>query len=1350
MSWIDIEAHSYDIEIEENESSEGEIRSEIRLWCMDRQSKPCLLRVRDFPIFCKAELPRLKDYNGDPISWDDQRCSEIVNDINKKLDKKELSPIREWSFIEQNRLYYHSSKKKYPFLLLVFNTVKHMYEASTACKSIYTRRYGKINIPFYEMDSPQYNKMYSLQNMSMTDRFTCKAQEIPPEHPDRISKPGSKNRPFSEYQIKWKTMKPSKDVWFSYPVLCSFDIESYSHNHRTFPEKHDDEDIIFSISLTFSRYMSIEERTDIIIIIGDTHPPEKIIPSEEGKLIIYNVEDEKSLLEKFFELIIEYDPDVFTGYNIYGFDFDYMDARILDTGDLWPNMSRLDEESGGLFKIKNLSWSSSGRGANKMFIPQCSGRVSFDMYKYVEMDYKMSVYTLEAVANKFLGEGKEDLKYHEMFKIHHEVTQIMRCDKIGEPVDQERREKCIQDNSMIVKYNVQDSLLVTKLFEKLGVWTSVIELSSIVRVIPMHFCTRGQQIRCVAQIYHAASHKDIVMTIRQVDPIFFEGGLVENPIVGFWKDILCFDFTSLYPSICIANNICFTTLVKDIKKYLKKHSEDTIHIFNIKQEEPVGWKPPKQDRFDYTNYIEDEEKSEEKPEKVMREYTFGFVKREVKKGLVPGIEENLLSTRKNVKKDLKKSQYNVKTIGKKLFDRIREEKDIRVMDIDDEICIEFIKKSCPESTPETFLKDILENLKNTFSSENQVMVIFHDSRQKGLKICANSLYGFYGSQATNRYSLIEGSIVITFTGRSLIRDAGSFFNKYYGAEVVYGDSIPGFESVILKNQEGTIMIDRIEDIIGNDDLWFPYEGFKSDKKGLSEKQQAYGSGYKSWSKGTWHRVKRFIRHKTAKKIYRITTKKGSVCVTEDHSLLDHEWNQIKPEKCNVQHTRLAHSYPNTEDVFGAGEYNFQFEENTSSATLNFVEDSNILSRSVWNSLKNGYNYRLDVVRKRVVLVIFIGEDDKDWDVIQDITLVYTKYDDYVYDIETENGHFLAGIGSINVKNTDSTMVHVPSLKGDTKKIWSLADKMEKHINGKLHEYDKDGNIVKEGPPSIFLPPLYLEAEKMMRVIFMKKKHYAYLEYDRDGNIIMEDGSDRPNLECKGILIARRDNCLWSRYIYEDIIRSVFDGAGPTEIFKKIVDVIVEVIDVEFDTIVEKFSIVKKMGSNYKSKTAPMLVFSEEMKSVKRPIQPGERVKYVVVRDHKKRSKVCECMRTVDFFNECWDAGKIKYGDIPEEGYVPEEGLYPPEELDPVYYIEKVLMNPIDNLFGCIFNRMIEPYKQVGFTPVKNKRLKKVTSDTPVKMIVQIIKDNKNVIEEKGIKCMSKSIKDLVKWFDKIQ
>ena len=137
-------------------------------------------------------------------------------------------------------------------------------------------------------------------------------------------------------------------------------------------------------------------------------------------------------------------------------------------------------------------------------------------------------------------------------------------------------------------------------------------------------------------------------------------------------------------------------------------------------------------------------------------------------------------------------------------------------------------------------------------------------------------------------------------------------------------------------------------------------------------------------------------------------------------------------------------------------------------------------------------------------------------------------------------------------DTDSTMVYVPSLNNDPSKVWEMAEVMENHING------KDGRG--EG---IFPPPLYLEFEKAMRSLFMKKKKYAYMTYDRKGNIIKEKGSDKYELNVKGIILARRDNCQWLRDTYENCIRAIFDEKSIYDVYDIVSKAVIDCIELKY-------------------------------------------------------------------------------------------------------------------------------------------------------------------------------------------
>lgn len=131
--------------------------------------------------------------------------------------------------------------------------------------------------------------------------------------------------------------------------------------------------------------------------------------------------------------------------------------------------------------------------------------------------------------------------------------------------------------------------------------------------------TRGQQIKVVSQLLRKARDAGYLIptyTGQGGDNEQFEGATVIEPRRGYYSaPIATLDFASLYPSIMMAHNLCYTTLVKPAdRKKLDLKDEDITQT-------PLG------------NF---------------------FVKSNVRKGLLPEILESLLGARKKAKAELKK------------------------------------------------------------------------------------------------------------------------------------------------------------------------------------------------------------------------------------------------------------------------------------------------------------------------------------------------------------------------------------------------------------------------------------------------------------------------------------------------------------------------------------------------------------------------------------------------------------------------------------------------------------------------------------------------------------------------
>jgi hypothetical protein len=308
----------------------------------------------------------------------------------------------------------------------------------------------------------------------------------------------------------------------------------------------------------------------------------------------------------------------------------------------------------------------------------------------------------------------------------------------------------------------------------------------------------------------------------------------------------------------------------------------------------------------------------------------------------------------------------------------------------------------------------------------------------------------------------------------------------------------------------------------------------------------------------------------------------------------------------------------------------------------------------------------------------------------------------VFDIETENHHFGAGIGRMIVHN--SVMVHLPHIK-DSKECnyWGL--RLAQEISGiKPGEKDCDGKTWPEGRPGLFPPPLAMEFEKAMRLLCLKKKKYAALLIGKDGTFKMEDIMDKHGnvignrlaMLKKGIILARRDNCAFLRETYTKILELIMNRGSFASAIDILVDSIKDLLNGKVPY--EKLVSIRELGANYKSDSFFMKVFSDELKKAGKIVNPGDRLDFLIVED-PTATLLGHKMRLAEQYLD-----RLKSPN--------------PERIDYNYYIEKSLMNPINQLFEVGFKDVIAQLQHFSYRPTN--RHKQIFLDRPVQIILKMI------------------------------
>jgi DNA polymerase delta subunit 1 len=113
-------------------------------------------------------------------------------------------------------------------------------------------------------------------------------------------------------------------------------------------------------------------------------------------------------------------------------------------------------------------------------------------------------------------------------------------------------------------YCIKDAHLPLRLLEKLMCLFNLVEMARVTGVPINYLFSRGQQIKVASQLYRKAKEMNLVIPVRRIENLEgkFEGAIVIDPERGYYTHpIATLDFASLYPSIMMAHNLCYTTLL---------------------------------------------------------------------------------------------------------------------------------------------------------------------------------------------------------------------------------------------------------------------------------------------------------------------------------------------------------------------------------------------------------------------------------------------------------------------------------------------------------------------------------------------------------------------------------------------------------------------------------------------------------------------------------------------------------------------------------------------------------------------------------------------------------------------
>src|SRR3990170_2560535 len=232
--------------------------------------------------------------------------------------------------------------------------------------------------------------------------------------------------------------------------------------------------------------------------------------------------DEKDIIRRFLDMVRKADPDVITGYNIDGYDLPILEQRAKAHGITFLPLSR---DGQGITNIGERFW-------------RAHGRIIADAWWAVKLELHPKQETLDAVARWLLGEGKGDVD-----RLHMEEEW------------KNNREKGLQ-------YCMKDAELALRILEKVTRLDKSMDLA-VVSKLPVDDTFNSRTSTMIDSILIRAADRESVgvpMTRTGAGRKPIEGGYVHSLEPGLYEWVIALDFSSMYPSIIIEKNICFTTM----------------------------------------------------------------------------------------------------------------------------------------------------------------------------------------------------------------------------------------------------------------------------------------------------------------------------------------------------------------------------------------------------------------------------------------------------------------------------------------------------------------------------------------------------------------------------------------------------------------------------------------------------------------------------------------------------------------------------------------------------------------------------------------------------------------------
>ncbi|KAL7947757.1 hypothetical protein V8C42DRAFT_315486 [Trichoderma barbatum] len=365
--------------------------------------------------------------------------------------------------------------------------------------------------------------------------------------------------PRTKYDFKYSQKQPSSAVPHEAQYMSTMSLEIHVNTRGNFVPNPEEDEIqcIFwhwkddEATSNAAHDLPGSSKSGILVLSGDDALADQVRSAVPDEII--QESSELDLLNRMVEIVRVYDPDILTGYEVHGGSWGYLieRGRLKYDYDLCNEFSRMKAQSHGRFGKESDQW-----GFNTTSTIRVTGRHMINIWRAMRGEVNLLQYTMENVVWHLL---------HRRIP-HYSWKSLTSWYRSGKP----------QDLSRLLRYYRIRTRLDLEILESNELISRTSEQARLLGVDFFSVFSRGSQFKVESIMFRIAKPENFMLVSPSRKQVGQQNALECLPLVmepqsSFYSSpLVVLDFQSLYPSVMIAYNYCYSTFLGRITDWRGK------------------------------------------------------------------------------------------------------------------------------------------------------------------------------------------------------------------------------------------------------------------------------------------------------------------------------------------------------------------------------------------------------------------------------------------------------------------------------------------------------------------------------------------------------------------------------------------------------------------------------------------------------------------------------------------------------------------------------------------------------------------------------------------------------------